>query len=170
MVAGIEEEGEAGLTAEGGGGQAGGFWGGMERIGVDSGAGAEELDACEEEEERAEGVEGKQREKREGVRGDSREGGMHGEGREREEGIRGRNREGVEGVRGEESEEEVGGVWEKESEEEVGGVWGEKTEKVERVGDRVEEQEVLGKKPPAVAAQLNRKKQENHDIDIGYKC
>ena len=33
----------------------------------------------------------------------------------------------------------------------------------------MEEQEVLGKKPPAVA-QLNRKKQENHDIDIGYKC
>ena len=47
MAAGIEEEGEAGLTAEGGGGQAGGFWGGVERIGVDSGAGAEEIDACE---------------------------------------------------------------------------------------------------------------------------
>ena len=67
VVAGIEEEGEAGLTVEGGGGQAGGFWGGVERTGVDSRAGAEEIDACEEEGERAEGVEGKQREKREGV-------------------------------------------------------------------------------------------------------
>ena len=62
-MAGVEEEGEAGLTVEGGGGQAGGFWGGVERIGVDSGAGAEEIDTCEEERERAEGVEGKQREK-----------------------------------------------------------------------------------------------------------
>ena len=51
VVAGIEEEGEAGLLIAGGGGQVGGFWGGVEMIGVDSGAGAEEMDACEEERE-----------------------------------------------------------------------------------------------------------------------
>ena len=48
MAAGIEEEGEAGLTADGGGGQAGVFWGGVKRICVDSRVGAEEINACEE--------------------------------------------------------------------------------------------------------------------------
>ena len=74
---------------------------------------------------------------------------MHGEKRERE-GVRGRDREGVEDVREEESEE-------------VGGVRGKKTKEVER--DRGQSRGAGGS-----WEQLNRKEQENHHIDIGYKC